>query len=504
VFDEIGRRYNLKQKSLAKAYRAYNSHEVNANIRPFPDVISTLNTLKDAGIMRLLLTTGHHPRQQTKIKKLGLDDKFDDILINDIDRGAVMSECLRYLLDKHQLTPSEVMIIGDRPGEEIRHGNELGMTTTQILRGRFSRAKPRDQFEVPDYRISNIFQVPTILSLAGMGKTPEKLRIVALGGGTGLPIVLEGCKTYSENLTAVVAVTDSGRSSGKLRDELGMLAPGDARNCLVALSESGEKERQLNELFQYRFHNGSLDGMSVGNLIIAAMTDMEGSFEKGIKAVSNLLNIKGRVLPSTITDAHVCAELEDGTVVESEVNVRALDKPPIKRAFLKPEKPVALEETLNQIRNADIIVLGPGSLYTSIIANILVPDVRDALLKTKAHLFYVCNIMTQPGQTDGYAASDHLQALQQHLGERKIDCMFLNNAKPDPEIIQRYREEGAELITADESLKKGDIKYVETDLCEDIDGPRILWEKQDLLRHQPDKLGDAICRTYAELEMSRE
>ena len=500
VFDEIGRRYGLDDDALAAAFRAYNSEEVG-EIEPFPDVLPTLRMLRRQGILCLLLTVGQHRRQANKLKRLGLAGEFDEVLVNDMDRGALMSECLRYFLQKYGLHPNEALIVGDRPGAEIRVGNELGMTTAQMMHGRFRLTEPRDQFETADYRISHIFQVPTILRLNDVGRAPDILRIVAVGGGTGLPIVLSGCKAYCRNLTAVVNVTDSGRSSGRLRDELQMLAPGDARNCLVALSEPGERERLVNQLYQYRFKAGSLEGMSLGNLIIAAMTDMAGSFEQGIKTVSRLLNIRGKVLPSTVTDCHVCAELEDGTVVEREVNVRGLKKPRIRRVFLKPDAPDALDETIDDIMAADIIALGPGSLFTSVIPNILVPKVRQAVRASKATKVYVCNAMTQPGQTDGFTASDHFNALSRHLGDNVVDAMLMNSAVPDDAALERYRQEGAEVVAEDPGLADLNVRILRTDLVEDIDPERVLWEKKNLLRHHPDKLGDALCRLYADVEL---
>ncbi len=503
VFDEIGRRYDLDDSAVKKAYQAYNSEEIGRDIQPFPAAKPVLNELADQDIARLLVTMGYPPRQNAKIQTLGLRNHFEDILVNDIDRGVAMGECMRYLLDKHKLNPGEVLVVGDRPSEEIRYGNELGMITAQFMHGRFQEAEPRDQFEDPDYRVNNLIQIPTILNLAEAGKTPRNLRITALGGGTGLPIVLEGCKAYTDNLTAVVAVTDSGRSSGMLRDELGILAPGDARNCLVALSEFGERERRLNDLFQYRFHDGSLEGMSMGNLLIAAMTDMAGSFSKGIRNISRLLNIQGKVLPSTITNSNVCAELEDGSTVKTEVSVRGLDKPPIKRLFLEPENVEALDETIEEIMNADIVVLGPGSLYTSILANVLVPDIHDALHQCDGDVYYVCNIVTQPGQTDNFTAADHYRAVEQHLGKGAVDAMLLNSTRPSTEILRRYEEDGARLLPPEKDLNELNTRAVAADLIEDIDGPRVLWEKQDLLRHNPDKLADAICRLYVGMPMHK-
>ncbi len=500
VFDEIGRHYGLDNDAMEAAYRAYNSDEVG-EIAPFPDVVPTLRMLRRQGILCLLLTVGHHGRQAAKLKKLGLVQEFDEVRVNDLDRGALLGECLRYFLRKFNLHPAEVLMVGDRLGGEVRSGNELGMATAQMLRGRCRLAEPRDRFETPDYRITRIFQVPTILRLADMGKMPENLHIVAVGGGTGLPIVLTGCKAYSRSLTAVVAVTDSGRCSGRLRAGLQMLAPGDARNCLVALSEPGQQERLLNELFQYRFKLGELQGMSVGNMIIAAMTDMRGSFESGIKSISRLLNIRGKVLPSTVTDCHVCAQLEDGTVLERETNVRSPDKPRIRRAFLRPEDPEALDETVEEIMAADVIVLGPGSLFTSVLPNVLVPRVGEAIRTSRAAKFYVCNVMTQPGQTDGFKASEHYLALEEHLGKGVIDSMLINSAVPDAETIGRYESEGAQLVEADPALEELDVRVARADLIEDIDPNRVLWEKADLLRHHPDKLGDALCRLYADVEL---
>jgi uncharacterized cofD-like protein len=498
VFDEVARRYHIDEEVVDRAYRAYNSDAVG-DIQPFPDVVDTLSFLRSQGILCFLLTSGLHRRQSTKIKKLGLEDRFDEIVINDVERGVVMSECLRYLLDRHRLRPEELLVVGDRPQEEIRIGNDLGAVTAQMLHGRFSSFEPRDSREVASHRVTRIFQVPTLVHLANRNKPPDSLRIVAIGGGTGLPIVLEGCKTYCRNLTAIVTVTDSGRSSGRLRNELGILPPGDARNCLVALSEPGQRERLLNQLFQYRFNRGSFEGMSLGNLIIAAMTDMGGSFERGVATLSRLLNIQGKVLPPTTTDCHICAELEDGAVMEGEVNVRTLNKPPIKRVYLKPSSPPACENAVRDILDADIIVIGPGSLFTSVISNLLVPGIRDALQRTKALRIYVSNIVTQPGQTDGFSGSDHLRAVLDHAGDTSLDCALFNSRFPPEQTMERYRRETAQTVEADSGLAAYRVHVVKADLVEEFDGTRVLWEKQDLLRHHPDKLADAICRIYAGL-----
>ncbi len=498
VFDEIARRYELGEEVISRAYRAYNSEEVD-RIKPFPDVKPTLRFLRSQGIICSLLTSGVHRRQAIKIEKLGLTDEFDNIVINDVERGELMGECMRYLLDKQRLRPEEALVVGDRPPEEIHAGKDLGMLTAQMLHGRFSAFEARDESERPHYRITRIFQVPTLVRLLNMSKPPESLRIVAIGGGTGLPIVLEGCKTYCNAPTGIVTVTDSGRSSGRLRDELGVLPPGDARNCLVALSEPGESERMLNRLFQYRFRQGSFEGMSLGNLVIAAMTDLEASFREGIGSLSRLLNIRGKVLPPTTAHCHICAELEDGTHREGEVNVRGLDKPRIRRLYLKPEDPPACEEAVQEIIDADIVLIGPGSLYTSVIANLLVPGIRKALAETNATTVYVVNIVTQPGQTDGYGAADHVRAVLQHAGHDAVDCALINVQFPGDGLLERYRSEGADIVAPEPALRELGVQVVEAGLVEDLDQKRVLWEKQDLLRHHPDKLADAVCRIYAGL-----
>jgi len=500
VFDEIARLYELDQEAVDRAYHAYNRDEVG-DIWAFPDVLPTLNLLRGQGIQCFLLSSGLHRRQVAKVDRLGLDDAFDDIVINDIERGAMLSECLRYLLDKHGLRPAEALVVGDRPQEEIRVGNDLGATTAQMLHGRFSTFEPRDAGETPDYRITRIFQVPALLRLANMNRPPEALRIVAIGGGTGLPIVLEGCKTYCHNLTAIVTVTDSGRSSGRLRQELGILPPGDARNCLVALSEAGPREQLVNELFQYRFRRGSFEGMSLGNLIIAAAIEMSGSFQSGLRALHQLLNIRGTVVPPSEEDCHVCAELADGSVREGEFNVREPNKPPIRRVYLKPDAPAACPQAVQDILNADVVVIGPGSLFTSVIPNLLVPGIRDALSRSTALKVYVSNVVTQPGQTDGLSGRDHLRALLDHMDEGVLDCAVFNSEIPESAILDRYRADGADIVTAGAAARELGVRIVEANLIEDLEEKRVLWEKQDLLRHHPDKLADAVCRLYVGLPL---
>ena len=500
VFNEIINKYNADSKLINIAYKAYNSSEV-FGIKPFPDVIATLKELKDRGYKLFLLTVGIHDRQEKKIQTLELKPYFDEIIINDQEIGLLTEDCMQDLIRRHNLAPGEVAMVGDRARDELRIAKSLGMITIQMLHGRFKNEPAMNECDRPDYKVKRIFQISTILQLNNMGKTPDKLKILAIGGGTGLPIMLEGSKTYSKHLTAVVTVTDSGRSSGILREEFGILPPGDATNCLVALSESEEQERELYQLFQYRFNRGSLEGMSLGNLLMAALTDITGSFEQAIKRASKILNIRGKVLPSTLANTHICAELEDGTYVEEEFNVRGLGKSPIKNVFLKTNNVMPLQEAVDEILMADIIVIGPGSLFTSLITNLLVPGIRNAIKNSKATKIYVCNIVTQPGQTDNYKVSNHIKAVIKYLGDGALDYVIVNNNVPRKDIIERYQQKGSDLVLMDEGVYNLNVNVKKADLVEDLTQMRVLWEKQDLIRHDPDKLADAVCRVFATLPM---
>ena len=257
------------QKNTGKGMRLYKKHlkltiVVKSQILSrFPDVKSTLKQLKRSGFKLFLVTLGMHQRQEKKIKLLGINDLFDEIIISDQEVGLLLEECYEMLLSMYNLQINEVAVVGDRVKEELRIGNTMGMTTIRMLHGRFKLSPINSRLQNVDYKIKRIFQIPTIISLINKGMTPDVIKIVAIGGGTGLPIALDGIKSYSNNITGIVAVTDSGRSSGVLRAEFGILPPGDARNCLVALSKSEEQEQDLNNLFQYRFNKGRLDGMSL-------------------------------------------------------------------------------------------------------------------------------------------------------------------------------------------------------------------------------------------------
>jgi uncharacterized cofD-like protein len=310
-------------------------------------------------------------------------------------------------------------------------------------------------------------------------------RIVAIGGGTGLSTLLRGLKEYTSNLTAIVTVTDDGGSSGRLRQELGVLPPGDIRNCLVALADS---ESTMTDLFQYRFNEGDgLSGHSFGNLFIAAMCGIAGDFDRAIKESSKVLNIKGRVLPSTLSNVALEATLADGTKVFGETSI-SKTRSPIKSLALVPAQCSPLAETLEAIAAADVIVLGPGSLYTSIMPNLLVPGITEAVLRANAVKVYVCNIMTQPGETDGMTASDHSRALLGTSRGRLFDYALINVEQPH-RLLRAYQSEGAHQVSPDfDAVAALGVTPV----------PGRFVSEQQLVRHDTKKLAQAIVKLIVE------
>ncbi len=264
----------------------------------------------------------------------------------------------------------------------------------------------------------------------------KETRIVGIGGGTGLSTLLEGLKHCTDNITAIVTVTDDGGSSGRLRKDFNMLPPGDIRNCIVSLANA---DSVLSDLFQYRFKGGSgLSGHSFGNLFIAALSEITGSFSKSILEASHILNIKGKVLPSTLENIVLGAEFEDGTIVQGQTKI--INYPSrIKRVFLLPQQPKAYTGVIKACQEADLIILGPGSLFSSIIPNLLVEGVAKAIRESKAKKFYVCNIMTQPGETDDFTAARHFLELVKYLG-CGIDHMLLNTSKIPKSLMKKHAE----------------------------------------------------------------
>lgn len=309
-------------------------------------------------------------------------------------------------------------------------------------------------------------------------------KIVAIGGGTGLSTMLRGLKIFTSNLTAVVTVSDDGGGSGILRDDLGILPPGDIRNCILALART---EPILEKLLQYRFKEGMLKGQNFGNLFLAAMTGISGSFEEAVKKMSDVLAVTGVVVPVTLDDIRLCAELEDKSIVygESSIVKEAKEKNTrINRIYLEPSDAKALPDVINTIREADIIVMGPGSLYTSILPNLLVAGVRDAIRESSALKIFVCNIMTQKGETDNYTAYDHIRVVEEHIGTGCIDYCVVNKGRVEKLIKQKYDLDGAQKVTADAyKIIRNGIKVVTSDFT-DIE--------KGYVRHNPIKLAATI------------
>lgn len=308
-------------------------------------------------------------------------------------------------------------------------------------------------------------------------------RIVVIGGGTGLSTMLRGLKQYTSNIVAVVTVTDDGGSSGRLNRDLGVLPPGDIRNCLVALADA---EPLMTELFQYRFDEGDerFLGHSFGNLLIAAMTQITGDFELAVKETSNILAIRGRVLPSTIEQVRLQAEFEDGTFADGETNISKSDLP-IKHIMLHPSTVKPLDETLKAIETADCIVLGPGSVYTSIVPNLLVSGVPEAISASNAAKIYVCNVMTQPGETDSYAAADHVRAVSKHTERHAFNYVLVNQTKPNKSLLDKYAE-------SNQFFVEPNVAAIRDMGLRPILGDYI--SQTEVVRHDPAKLADAIIK----------
>ena len=283
-------------------------------------------------------------------------------------------------------------------------------------------------------------------------------RLVALGGGTGLSTLLAGLKQlvaksdepiWIETLSAIVTVSDNGGSSGRLRDELQMLPPGDIRNCIVALSEDSSL---LSRLFRYRFRGeGELGGHSFGNLFLAALTEVTGDFTEAVRLSSEVLASKGHIFPATISDVHLVAELDDGSIVNGETQISA-SRAPIRNLRLEPERCLPLPQALKELKSADVITVGPGSLYTSILPNLLVSQVAKVIGESRATKIFVSNLMTQPGETDGYTALQHLETLRKYAPEINFDFVVVNDRKISREQAERYAAEQAYQIGIDDPI----------------------------------------------------
>jgi len=312
-------------------------------------------------------------------------------------------------------------------------------------------------------------------------------RIVAIGGGTGLSTLLRGLKAYSANITAVVAVADDGGSSGKLRQQLGIVPPGDIRNCIAALADA---EPLMTQLMQYRFPPGSgLDDHAFGNLFIAAMTAVTGDFEEAVRESNRVLAVRGQVLPATSVPLNLSARLASGHRIDGQVGIGHADEP-IERVFIEPADVRANPEALERILEADLVVIGPGSLFSSVLPNLLISDIRDAIAAAPGMRVYVCNVATQPGETGSYSAAEHLETLFEHIGEGLIDYVLINHnnhaRRPDGWLGQPVEIDARRL----EELP---VVVVEEDLVDDTNAHR----------HDPAKLATALMRLQQEDRIER-
>ena len=310
--------------------------------------------------------------------------------------------------------------------------------------------------------------------------------LVAIGGGTGLAVLLRGLKQQTdlwEDLTAVVTVADDGGSSGRLREDFGVLPPGDIRNCIVALADD---EHLLARLFQYRFPgDGGLSGHSFGNLFLTALTGITGDFYQAILTAESILAVRGRILPSTLHDVRLRGVSRNGQVFEGESAIGSSGEP-LEILELQPAQVAAFPPAVEALEKADFIFLGPGSLYTSVLPNLMIPGIREAIRRSRARVVWILNLMTQPGETDHMNADDHLRAIEKHLGEPLIDVVLANSTRPTAQQLQPYVDTGAKWIEVDpRALAEHGAEVVQADLL----------AHEELIRHDPEKL----CRAVLEL-----
>ena len=323
------------------------------------------------------------------------------------------------------------------------------------------------------------------------------MNVVSIGGGLGAVQVMQGLKSHTESLTGIIAVTDTGRSTGIVREFAQIPAPGDIRNALATLS--GEDDSLLARVMQHRIvapGDPKLDGMAFGNLFIAALTQMSGSFVMAIQQISDFLAVQANIYPVTEENTHICAELMDGTIVEQEFNVRQMDKAAIKRIFVQNPEATVYAPCIDTLRDADLITIGPGSLFTTVIACLAFKEITQAIRDSSALKVYICNTTTQPGQTDDYTLSDHVQQVVSYLGLGILDYVVLNSAQPSPELMELYSREKVNVLlpTPDEihRIKTMNVTPVLADVADTRSGKRALWQKQDTIRHNPELIASIL------------
>ena len=318
-------------------------------------------------------------------------------------------------------------------------------------------------------------------------------KIVVVGGGTGLSTMLRGLKYYTSNITAIVTVADDGGGSGVLREDLGMLPPGDIRNCILALADT---EPLMEELLQYRFPDGRLKNQSFGNLFLAAMDGISSNFEDAVQKMSSVLAVTGKVLPVTLDDMKLIAELENGNIIEGESQIpeeAIKQNSKIKKLMIDPKEATPLKDAIKAIEEADAIVLGPGSLYTSIIPNLLVRDISESIRKSDAIKIYISNIMTQPGETTGFKVSDHIKTLKKYGGKNIVDYVIANRGDIPKEIRERYLKDNSDLVELDKKeLKKLGVEVIEASLAQIISG---------YVKHDTEYLAEVLVDTIMDKKL---
>ncbi len=329
------------------------------------------------------------------------------------------------------------------------------------------------------------------------------MKVVSIGGGLGAVQVMQGMQRHTSELTGIIAVTDTGRSTGIVREFAQIPAPGDIRNALATLALHDDS--LLTRLMQHRISapgDPKLDGMAFGNLFVAALTQMSGSFVTAIEQISDFLDVQANIYPVTEENTHICAELVDGAIVEQEFNVRQLDKAAIKRIFVQNPEATVYQPCLDALREADLITIGPGSLFTTVIACLAFKEITQAIRDSHAVKVYICNTTTQPGQTDGYSLSDHVQQVISYLGIGVLHYVVLNSSEPSPELMELYAREHVDVLlpTPHEVHKilTMNVRPVMADVADTKSGKRALWQKQDTIRHKPALIADTLMELMAE------
>ena len=331
----------------------------------------------------------------------------------------------------------------------------------------------------------------------------DGMKVVSIGGGLGAVQVMLGLKGHSAELTGIIAVTDTGRSTGIVREFAQIPAPGDIRNALATLS--ADSDSLLARVMQHRIvapGDPKLDGMAFGNLFIAALTQMSDNFVLAINQISEFLDVQANIYPVTEENTHICAELVDGAIVEGEFNVRQLDKAAIKRIFVQNPDATVHPPCIDALHNADLITIGPGSLFTTVIACLAFKDIAQAIRDSSAVKVYICNTTTQPGQTDGYTLSDHVQQVISYLGIGVLDYVVLNASTPSAELMELYAREQVDVLlpTTHEvhNILTMNVTPVLADVADTQSGKRALWQKQDTIRHNPELIAAKLVELMAE------